>query len=74
MPTDEWIVLMVLAVVGLLLLILVIWEPAYWAYRAWRLKRAFHLRDRADKAAYGSANRSCSHTRSSKCSRKATGG
>lgn len=51
MPTDEWIVLLVLAVIILLLFCLVIWEPAYWAYRAWRLKRAFYLRDKADREA-----------------------
>lgn len=57
MPTDEWIVLLVVAAIVLLLLCLVVWEPAYWAYRAWRLKRAFYLRDQADKAAKLSGKR-----------------
>jgi uncharacterized membrane protein YgcG len=70
MPTDEWIVLLVLAVIILLLFCLVIWEPAYWAYRAWRLKRAFYLRDKADREARLAVKRRRSGSRSERRSGK----
>lgn len=70
MPTDEWIVLLVLAVIILLLFCLVIWEPAYWAYRAWRLKRAFYLRDKADREARLAVKRRGSRSRSGRHSDK----
>ena len=51
----EWQDLFLLAVICCFTGALVIVEPAYNVYRTWKLKRAFKLREKADKKAIGKA-------------------
>ena len=45
----EWPDLLLLVVIGCFICALVLGEPAYKMYSEWKLKRAFKLREKADR-------------------------